>query len=171
LAHVEKLHEQKTTLRPAASWQSTAVLVFLYVLPALVWMTTLIVMGSDTGSGSNSRRLLEGTLDTLGLLGFLSDRVVSGLHVGLRKLGHFTAYALLGILFARLARRVWTRLSTATAVACWFASVGQAAADELHQSHFASRTASVLDVGIDALGAAAGITLYRIWRERCRKSE
>ena len=41
-------------------------------------------------------------------------------------------------------------------------SVGYGVVDELHQSAVPGRIASVLDVGIDALGAVAGVVAWRV---------
>jgi VanZ family protein len=70
----------------------------------------------------------------------------------LRKLAHMTEYAILAVLFLR-----------ATGSYAWaFAlAVTYAATDEFHQLFVRGRHGSPLDVGIDAIGALAGLALWR----------
>ena len=72
-----------------------------------------------------------------------------------KKAGHFSAYALLAVLWwLALRGRVTPRLALVVAFA--IAAV-YAGSDELHQSFSPTRHPSVVDVGIDALGAAIGL--------------
>lgn len=74
----------------------------------------------------------------------------------IRKGAHFAEFALLAF-FVRLllhsyrARRGW--------LWAWLAASFYAVTDEVHQFYMAARDASLLDVGIDSLGAAAGAAL------------
>ena len=116
-------------------------------------------------------------------------------HHFLRKLGHFSAYAVLGgLLFhawratlpqrypamARGARSaasglrilvepLWTLRWSALAV---FVAVLVAAFDEFHQSLVPSRGASVHDVALDALGAMfMQLVLMLMWIDRTRPAK
>jgi VanZ family protein len=77
----------------------------------------------------------------------------------LRKLAHMTEYAILAALLAR-----------ATGSIAWaFAlAVAYAGTDELHQTFVRGRHGAPLDVGIDAVGAAVGLVVWRRWRVRRR---
>ena len=44
--------------------------------------------------------------------------------------------------------------------------VAYAVSDEVHQSFVAGREGAVLDVGVDALGVAAGLVLWRLAERR-----
>ncbi len=78
-----------------------------------------------------------------------------------KKAGHFCAYALLAVLWWLALR---DRVSPRTALVVAFAiAAGYAASDELHQTLSPSRHPSVVDVGIDALGAAAGLWVITRW--------
>jgi VanZ family protein len=117
-------------------------------------------LSTDAGSADN----------TVGLLVWLANRLfpwatpgqVAFAHGVLRKLGHLTEYAILATLWFRalyLERRLGSAPSAWTALAI---SVAWAGADELHQTFVPSRTASPLDVLLDAAGATlALITLTR----------
>jgi VanZ family protein len=77
-----------------------------------------------------------------------------------RKLAHAAEYALLCFLWWRALR---TRLSPQMAAAAAFAiTLAYAATDEYHQTFVSGRSGSVVDVGIDALGAGvAAVVLAR----------
>jgi len=73
----------------------------------------------------------------------------------LKKAGHFSAYALLAALWWLA---LWDRVAPRTALVVAFAiAVGYAGSDELHQAFSPTRHPSIVDVGIDALGAATGL--------------
>ena len=75
----------------------------------------------------------------------------------LRKLAHVAEYAVLGGLLYRALRR--PRLAVALAAL-------YAVSDEVHQTFVEGRVGAPLDVGIDALGAVAGVVLWRLLLER-----
>jgi len=79
----------------------------------------------------------------------------------LKKAGHFSAYALLAVLWwLALRGRLTPRVALVVAFAI---AAGCAGSDELHQAFSPTRHPSVLDVGIDALGAATGLWLLVHW--------
>ena len=69
----------------------------------------------------------------------------------LRKLAHLAEYAILGALLARALRRP----AAAVAVAALYA-----VSDEVHQTFVDGRVGAPLDVGIDTLGALAGVLAW-----------
>jgi VanZ family protein len=75
----------------------------------------------------------------------------------LRKLAHVTEYAILGGLLQRALRR------PGLAVAL---GVLYAVTDEVHQTFVEGRAGAPVDVGIDAVGALAGVLLWRRLLER-----
>ncbi len=76
----------------------------------------------------------------------------------IRKLGHFSEYALLGgaylFFFSHFESSKGTKLGIS-----FFASVGYALTDEIHQNFVPGRAMRLMDVGIDALGSVAGILI------------
>lgn len=89
----------------------------------------------------------------------------------MKKGGHATGYALLAI--ALLFAVAWAmggsgRPPVARRAYAWaFAiAVVYGATDELHQAFVATRSPSVVDVAIDALGAIVGLSLFALWRAR-----
>ena len=78
-------------------------------------------------------------------------------HFVLRKVGHFSEYALLALLWWRALR---SRLAARTAlVAALIICVAYAATDELHQTQVRGRHGTLRDVGIDAAGAGLALVL------------
>jgi VanZ family protein len=97
-----------------------------------------------------------------GLIFALSS--ISGLSSGLgtwdtvlRKAAHIAEYAVLGALLYRALGREALALA---------AGIAYAATDELHQHFVSSRHGSVVDVAIDAIGVAIGMTVWLGVRRR-----
>lgn len=78
----------------------------------------------------------------------------------IRKLAHFSEYALLGVTLmlhiAQIQKRTAVRLPWLWA---WVIGTLYAASDEFHQGFVADRGPSVLDVAIDSSGVIAGVLL------------
>jgi VanZ family protein len=70
----------------------------------------------------------------------------------LRKSAHVAEYVVLGGLLLR---------ALARDVPAFLAGVAYAATDELHQHFVAGRHASPIDIGIDAIGVALGVLVWR----------
>src|SRR5207245_1884182 len=89
------------------------------------------------------------------------DAQIAALHALIRKGAHVTEYAVLAALwFVALTRE----RGLSRRRAAWLAfvvAVGWAFLDELHQATEPSRTASAMDVAIDATGALAAATVGR----------
>jgi VanZ family protein len=75
----------------------------------------------------------------------------------LRKAAHIAEYAVLGALLYRALAREEVALA---------AGIAYAASDELHQHFVEGRHASVVDVGVDALGVAIGMLVWLRVRDR-----
>src|SRR5438128_6107584 len=95
-AHPEGTRARRRSPRTASFW-------LLSVAPPLVLMGLIFWLGTDRASAAQTRSMLEWVLQSL--LPSLSHRLGPGalavLNMALRKLGHFTGYAVLGILNAR----------------------------------------------------------------------
>lgn len=73
-----------------------------------------------------------------------------------RKLAHFSEFALLGFLLRLLMRSYRVKAGAGWA---WLATTFYAMTDEMHQMFSEARGPSIVDVGIDSLGAAAGVAV------------
>jgi VanZ like protein len=83
---------------------------------------------------------------------------LGGWDLALRKAAHLAEYAVLGALLARALYHTvtgWLWLS-------WVGGTAYAASDELHQHFVPGRQASLLDLGIDAVGVAVGVLAVRL---------
>ena len=90
--------------------------------------------------------------------------------VALRKLAHFTEYALLLLLWWRALR---SRLASRTALGLALViTIAYSATDELHQTQVDGRFGTPRDVAIDTAGAllAAGLVLWREDRTASRRA-
>lgn len=96
----------------------------------------------------------------------ISDETISRIQLVIRKGGHLTEYAVLGLFFWNAWRkpvpkdpRPWRWSEAAIALAF---SAAYAATDEFHQSFVPGRQGQATDVLIDATGAALGLILFWI---------
>ena len=131
-------------------------------LPVLLWMGVIFMMSAMPGevSGAQSGRVMQLVLGTIALLfgeGAAASIPMDSLHVLIRKAAHMTEYAILFFLSARAlhqsgARR--PRLAALALCACY------AATDEGHQAFVGGRGPSIIDVGIDTLGAGLALCIH-----------
>jgi VanZ family protein len=82
-----------------------------------------------------------------------------------KKGGHMLGYGLLALAY------MWGLLversdPKGSAVAAWLLALLYACSDEFHQIFVAGRHASLLDVGIDAIGAAIALAVWAWFRKR-----
>ena len=76
--------------------------------------------------------------------------------------GHLFAYAVLAILLARGFGANYGNFQR-RALLAWSLATLYGVSDEFHQSFVPGRHPSVLDVGIDAAGAAIGLGMLYLW--------
>jgi VanZ family protein len=138
-------------------------------LVVVLWMGLIFVMSTDLGSGEHSSGLIMPILRAL--FPHAAPAPLDHCHFLLRKLGHLTEYAVLGLLVLRAVRDTWhLGWSWSTFGLALLVTAVYAASDEFHQSFVPSRGASVVDVGIDTAGASIGLVLAYVFR-RSRKPQ
>ena len=115
-----------------------------YWLPALLWMALIWVLSSSTPD------TLERT--TKGLPSFLTLPTVA----------HVIEFAVLAALLLRLFKSTLSRRRAAVWAASALVALLYAGVDEMHQSFVPGRQSSLIDIGYDALGAAAGLAAWAI---------
>jgi VanZ family protein len=129
-------------------------------LPPIAWMIVVLSASSAEFSAANTGSLLGSALSWL--LPGLPVHRIDLIHGIIRKLAHFTEYAILGALWFRgLTRSDLARSPTAAWLALLI-SVACAVADETHQAFVPSRTASLRDVLLDSTGALTAIVAGRL---------
>jgi VanZ family protein len=123
--------------------------------PVGAWMSVIFLFSTDLFSGAHTSSLLGPLLSSL-FPAITADQI-DALHLALRKLGHWSEYFILASLLMRALGKELPRQSRiARWVWCVVIATLYAASDEWHQSFVPSRTASLADVTIDALGAICG---------------
>ncbi len=134
--------------------------------PLIIWATLIFIGSSDLLAASHTGAFLTRPLHWL--LPHASDATLATVHFILRKLGHFTEYAVL----AFLAARAFRSSSNQTLRRRWFwisllLVIVYSLTDEYHQSFVPTRTASIYDSLIDSFGGLAMLGLLTI-RQRVR---
>lgn len=116
-------------------------------------------------SDSVSRGVLRKLIDTFPYTRNLSEqtklKLVEHGDPIIRKLAHFSIYALVGVWIMAFMSTFQTRLYKKWLVSM-VVGVGYAALDEYHQGFVAGRGPSLIDVGIDSLGVLTGIFVVLI---------
>jgi VanZ family protein len=133
-------------------------------LPVLLWLCFVFFMSTGTFSAENTSLVIKPLLDFL-FPGLSPDQITS-IHGIIRKGAHVFEYFFLGFLLLRAFsagspggwKWRWSLLAM-IGVAIY------ALSDEFHQSFVPTRTASMRDVGIDAMGGLlsqfVGVVWYR----------
>jgi VanZ family protein len=124
-----------------------------YWLPAVFWMGVISLMSTAIFSEQQTSRIIGPFLAFF--VPHITPEKAAMIHGVIRKGAHLTEYFILSILLFRALRGDSPkRWQLRWAVCAVVMSCSYAATDEFHQSFVATRTASVVDVGIDTAGAA-----------------
>jgi len=132
--------------------------------PVILWMALIFWGSTDALSANQTSRFLGPFLRWL--VPGISSEAEGRVRFVIRKGGHVSEYAVLALLLARALRsgagpgsprghRVWVW-------GAWGLATAYAFTDEFHQSFHASRQGSLIDVGIDSMGAAVGVLVF-VW--------
>jgi VanZ family protein len=130
--------------------------------PLILWILFISFASTAEFSAVNTNMVLRPLV--LWFYPTLSDAQVAAIHLLLRKIGHFSEYAVLG-LFARrafitstrpLLQRYWFHLGLLLVVV-------YALLDEYHQSFVPSRTASIYDSAIDVAGGLTMLLVFKLY--------
>jgi VanZ family protein len=138
--------------------------------PLILWILFISFASTAELSAANTSTFLRPLL--LWFYPTLSESQVAAIHFLLRKLGHFTEYAVL----AFLARRAFITSSRALLRQHWFQLgllliVIYGLLDEFHQSFVPSRTASVYDSAVDIAGGLTVLLLFKLSERAGRRRE
>jgi VanZ family protein len=132
-----------------------------------------VIVGASTGLGAetNTSRFVGPLLHFL--FPGISEDALNEVHFVIRKCGHLSEYALLGMLLWR-ALRTLSKFVTGVSLKRQFARVLFfcflfACTDEIHQRFVPGRDGRFQDVLIDTVGASVGAAMYigvLRWRKR-----
>lgn len=129
--------------------------------PVTVWMALIFAFSTDWFAAPNTSALFQPLLSWL--LPGIAPETIQIVHAVLRKLGHLSEYFILAILLTAAGQTQWPKQNRGSRflITVIFATL-YAISDEWHQSFVPSRSASAVDVMIDACGAICGAfwTLY-----------
>ncbi|MBQ7886652.1 MAG: VanZ family protein [Clostridia bacterium] len=139
-------------------------------MPAAIWMGVIFTMSAMPGDASaqTSGSLVRVLMDMLSfLLGEEAAAAISvdTIHLLIRKGAHMAEYAVLFFLYHRALRLEGAKRPGLYALALCAA---YASTDELHQAFVADRGPSIVDVGIDTLGAGAAWIVTSIIKRKRR---
>lgn len=126
------------------------------VITILYCAAIFITTASPSMTGNSTKSFIAEILK-------LTPEQAATLNFLFRKSVHLCAFGVLALLIYQCFDRekyVWP----------WILTIVYAATDELHQAFIPSRTGSIIDVGIDSLGAIIALTLARVYME-FRKSK
>jgi VanZ family protein len=131
--------------------------------PLVLWIGLIMFLSSGQASMSNTSRVIRPLL--IFLFPAAPEEILNVYHGYVRKAAHVTVYAILAFwafraFFSsshRIVRGFWYCFAFAVVLLV-------AAIDETNQSYISSRTGSVYDVLLDAIGGAAMILLIVVFR-------
>ena len=134
-----------------------------YWLPVILFACFIFWMSTETFSSEHTFSVVRAIITFL--VPRLSGEEVDLIHAIIRKLAHVVEYLILGFLLFRAFRShssawwSWRWFFLASIVVLLWA-----ASDEFHQSFVSTRTASVVDVGIDIVGGILGQFTSVLWK-------
>ncbi len=139
-------------------------------VPLVLWILFISFASTAEFSAVNTSTVLRPLV--LWFLPTLNEAQLATVHFLLRKLGHFTEYAIL----AYLARRAFISSSRDLLGRYWFQwavllIVVYALLDEFHQSFVPSRTASIYDSAIDVAGGITVLVILKLFRGDSRAQQ
>jgi VanZ family protein len=134
-------------------------------MPVIAWMLLIFAGSSDVLSAEHTSRFLVPFLRWLDPT--ISVQAIIAIHFTLRKIGHFTEYAILALLLWRALRGGFGAVGRGlVAAAVFLIAAAFAASDEFHQSFIPTRTASTHDVMIDCIGALVAVLLCVVFARK-----
>jgi VanZ family protein len=123
-------------------------------------MAAIFTASTDLGSTQHTSRIIAPILRYFWPT--VSAQAIHDVQVVVRKIGHLSGYAVLGILVWRAWNRgMFRNWNLRAALVVESTCLLYAISDEFHQSFVPSREASPVDVLIDSAGAAVG--LFIVW--------
>lgn len=152
--------------------KKTQIKIFNIIL-IVVWMITIFVFSGQQGteSGGTSRKFTVAIIQIItGKRLELNHPFVEGVQFVIRKLAHFTIYAIGGFLIMNYTYSIEKTMKQKILFSIVLGET-YAITDEIHQFFVPGRSAQIFDVCIDTLGLTVGVFVYLLVRRiiRCIK--
>jgi VanZ family protein len=128
-------------------------------LPAVVWAAFIFLLSTDTMSFEHTGSWVEPILRFL--LPSVPPGTIELMHGTIRKLGHVGEYFVFFLLLERGFRRGSAVARATVPLRALAVAVLYSLTDEGHQYFVASRSASLVDCGFDAVGAVLSASVSR----------
>ena len=146
------------------------ILITRIVLIILIILWAILVFGMSNQQGEAS----SGLSRKITALFFKTEEQIGLVEPYVRKVAHFSEYAIGGILFLNLFLTYeWSdkrRIITSVLLGIWYAIF-----DEIHQLFVPERSGNIIDVFIDSLGICFGVCfmmlIYKIFKKHQKKKE
>lgn len=136
------------------------------IILIITWMIIIFIFSGQQGteSGDTSRKFTVSIIRIItGRNLSLDDPFVDSVQLFIRKLAHFTIYAIGGFLIMNYAYTVDKTMKQKILYSICFGGA-YAITDELHQFFVPGRSGRIFDVGIDTLGVITGVFMYVVIR-------
>ncbi|QED46188.1 VanZ family protein [Cytobacillus dafuensis] len=130
----------------------------IWLAAALLYCAAIFVTtASPSSTGGNTLMLLKDFFH-------LSESQAEVANLVFRKLVHLSAFGVLALLF-------YNCFEKRRFLYAWLCTTIYAATDEIHQAFIPDRTGTIIDVGIDSIGALLALLILKIllsWNSRIR---
>ncbi len=143
----------------------------IYVILIIIWMLTVFMFSNQNGDKSQStskmvtKIIVQIFTQNQNLTEEQTTKLVEDADYVVRKLAHFSIYALGGLLIYSYIN-TFNLKNNKKIIISIIIGVLYATFDEFHQYFVDDRSAQILDVGIDSLGILTGTTLLHIIKDK-----
>lgn len=133
-------------------------------LLVMIWMGIIFYLSHQPATQSNelSTGITQKIIKSVEKVATNLDIDTRNFNHIIRKMAHFTAYFILGVLVLNAIKQSYS-LDIKWALASIIICILYAISDEVHQAFIPGRGPAVFDVLIDSLGATTGILLYKMF--------
>lgn len=138
----------------------------LKIMLIIIWMIIIFAFSAQQGgeSGDTSRKFTIAIIRIItGKNLELDNQFVEEIQFFIRKMAHFSIYALGGFLIMNYEYTTEKAMKQKILYSTICGGI-YAITDEMHQFFIPGRSANILDVGIDTLGVITGVIIYLVIR-------
>lgn len=142
----------------------------IYVILVIIWMSVMFGFSNQqgTGSSSTSKKVSQIIVNIIDINKQYSDtqkeEIIEVIEPIIRKLAHYTFYAIGGILIANCIYQFCNKEKRVIIISA-IIGIAYATSDEIHQLMVPGRSGNIKDVIIDSIGILTGIALFLLAKE------